>query len=69
MKRTMNLSCGCKQLKTDNLEEASAWILDSIAGLRAFQVKIEIHSDDLGCVLPHWPLTFPPDGPDEEAGR
>ena len=51
MKKTSKLECGGKRLDTDNLEAASEWLLDNIAGLRTFELQIEIHGDDLGCSL------------------
>ncbi len=51
MKKTSKLECGGKRLDTDNLEAASEWLLDNIAGLRTFELQIVIHSEDLGCSI------------------
>ena len=51
MKRTGRLGCGGKELITDNLDDASRWLLDNVAGLKSFNLKIVIHSEDTGCSM------------------
>ena len=48
-------TCDGRRLETNNLEEASEWILNNIAGLRTFKLQIVIHSEDLGCSHPERP--------------
>ncbi len=47
MKPTKKTKRGRRVLKTNNLETASEWILDNIAGLRTFELQIVIRSEDL----------------------
>lgn len=51
MKRQSRLGCGGKELITDNLSDASEFLMKNIEGLRSFEVRLVVHSEDWGCSL------------------